>query len=228
MQEGQTPQTVGQAKEKWSEVMFYLAAFFGTLHFLSIVMQVTAMFFHTTLKRELGLPFTSSMLMGHLYLTFLAAYVGQKEFVRWFKRADTDILTEAEGRKITRGSYIVIGWGVFTGLVAFIWQSGMIAEVPNVLLYTLGEIVALLCGTEVSKYLRTRQAVKGKQYISNHENYADRVIDICKAKGKIDNSDCQNEFGLGKDQAYRLLTGLEKSGKLKAVGNGRYRYYTLP
>jgi hypothetical protein len=217
--------TVGQAKNKWSEVMFYLAGFFGSLHFLSIVMQVTGMFMHTTLKRDLGLPFTSSMLMGHIYLTFLAAYVGQKEFVRWFKRADEDVLSEAEGKKITRGTYIVVVWGVFTGLVVFAWQAGLITEVPNVLLYTLGEIVALLCGTEASKYLRTRQAGQVKQDASNRANYGDRAIDLCKEKGSIDNEVCQLEFGLSQDQSSRLLAGLVKAGKLKSLGSGRARKY---
>ncbi|MFH1368397.1 MAG: hypothetical protein ABII64_04640 [Elusimicrobiota bacterium] len=53
-------------------------------------------------------------------------------------------------------------------------------------------------------------------------------VDFCREKSKIDNGDCQLEFGLSKDQAYRLLNELEKTAKLKAVGLGRYRYYTLP
>ena len=221
-------QTVGSAREKWSEAMFWLAAFFGALHLLSLVMQVSAMFMHTTLKRELGLPFSSSMLMGHIYLTFLAAYVGQKEFVRWFRRADEEVLSEAEGKKITRGKYIVIGWGVFTGLVVFIWQGGMIAEVPNVLLYTLGEIVALLCGTEVSKYLRTRQAARLKQDSAVSDNYTARLLDYCRQKGSIDRPECQNEFGLSEDQAYRLLKKLVKEKQLVEIGDTKGRRYKLP
>ena len=219
---------MGSMKEKWSEVMFYLAAFFGALHFLSISMQSVVMFMHTTLKRDVGMPFSASMLMGHIYLTFLAAYVGQKEFARWFKRADDDVLTEAEGKKITRGVYFVAMWGIFTGLVVFVWQAGMIAEVPDVLLYTFGEVVALFCGTEASKYLRTRQAVKGKQDISNHENYADKILDYCREKGGIDRIECQNEFGLSEDQAYRLLKRLVREKKLVEIGDTKGRRYKLP
>lgn len=220
--------TVGRAKEKFSEAMFCLAALAGGLHFLSIVMQVSAMFMHTTLKIELALPFTSSMLMGHLYLAFLSIYVGQKEYVRWQKRGDEEILTDAEGRKITRGTYFVMIWGVFALLVTFIWQSGLIAEVPDVLLYTLGEIVALFGGTEASKYLRTRKAVQGKQDTADRDNYGDRVVDYCREKGSINRPECQNEFGLSEDQAYRLLKRLVKDKQLVEFGEKKDRRYKLP
>jgi hypothetical protein len=220
----QSIQTVGKARESWSEVMFWLAFFFGLLHFGTLAMQVTAMFFRTALGRELSMPMESSMLLGHTYLAFLAAYVGQKEFTRWFKRGDDEILSEAESRKIGRGIWIMIVWAAFFGLVLVLQSARKIMEVPQTLIYTMGEIVALLCGTKASQYLRGMKAEK-KQDASNTENFGPRAIDYCKEKGKIDNNDCQLEFGLSKDQSYRLLNSLAKSGKLKAEGLGRYRVY---
>lgn len=218
--------TVGQAKETWSEVMFYLALFFGLLHFATIFMQVVGMFTHTTLGREIAVPFQSSLMMGNVYLAFLAAYVGQKEFVRWLKRADEDVLSETDTKKITRGIYIVITWSVFTGLVMFVKSMSFIAEVPDTLYWTLGEVLALFCGTEASKYLRNRQATQKKRDANDNYNFGDRAVEFCRQKGSIDNQACQMEFGLSQDQSSRLLSGLVKAGKLKAEGYTNARKYT--
>ena len=218
-------QSVGQAKEKWLEVMFYLSLFFGVLHFVAILGQVGAMCVHTIFAKEFSFQLKSSMLMGHLYLTFLAAYVGPKEFVRWLKRTDEEVLTFSENKKITRGMYIVIIWSVFTGVVVLMWQMSLIGEVPETLLYTLGEVVALLCGTEASKYLRNRRAVQAKQDTSIQTDYSDKALDYCKEHGQINRQICQNEFGLSEDQAYRLLKKLVSQKKLAESGEDKNRSY---
>jgi hypothetical protein len=218
-------QKVGLMKEKWLEVMFYLSVFFGLLHFASLFAQVGGMILNTAFHIEASFKLKSSMLMGHLYLTFLAAYVGPKEFVRWMKRTDEEALTEAEGKKITRGLYIVVGWAGFTGITALLWQMSFINEVPETLLYTLGEVVTLLCGTEVSKYLRTRQASQVKQDTANQNNFADKVLDYAKVHGSIDTGECCNEFGMSDDQAYRLLKRLVTDKKLVEFGEKRGRKY---
>ncbi|OGS20515.1 MAG: hypothetical protein A2252_01120 [Elusimicrobia bacterium RIFOXYA2_FULL_39_19] len=222
-----TGQSVGVAKEKWLEVMFYLSLFFGVLHFFAILGQVVFMAAHTVFAKEFTFGLRSSMLMGHLYLTFLAAYVGPKEFVRWLKRTDDEVMTLSENKKITRGMYIVIGWAVFTGVVVFLWQLSIVNEVPETLLYTLGEVVALLCGTEASKYLRNRSATQGKQDTAISINYADKVLDYCKTNNSIDRIACQKEFGLSEDQAYRLLKKLVSQKKLVEFGENKGRRYKL-
>jgi hypothetical protein len=218
-------QTVGKAREVWSEAMFYLALFFGFLHFSTLGAQVYGMVLHTAFGRDIRLSVESSMVLGHVYLAFLAAYVGQKEFVRWLKRADDEVLTTTDAKKITRGIYIVIGWAVFAGLVITLKSLRMVAEVPETLLYTLGEVLALFCGTEASKYLRGRQAFRKSQDSINLGIFGDRIVDHCKVKGSIDNTACQTEFGLSQDQSSRLLSGLAKKGLLKAQGSGPARKY---
>jgi len=220
--------TIGQAKELWSEVMFYLALFFGLLHFAGLLMQIIGMFMHATLHKEPGWSFTSSLLMSNLYLAFLTAYVGGKEFVRWFRRKDDEILSTIEAKKISRGVWIVIGWAVFTGLVVFGWQMGLIAEVPNTLLFTLAEVVTLFCGTEASKYIRNQQAGQAKQDKQNKAEYKDRIVAYCREKGSITSGDCQREFGLDKDQANYVLGTLVKEKILKAQGVNKARRYVLP
>lgn len=217
--------TIGQAKELWSEVLFYLALFFGLLHFAGLVLQVVAMFMHTTLRRELDWVFTSSLLMSNLYLAFLTAYVGGKEFVRWFKRRDDEVISVTEAKKISRGVWIVMVWAVFTGVVVFIWQMNLITEVPNTLLYTLGEVVALFCGTEASKYIRNQQVAQSKQDKEAQANYAERVKTYCQEQGSITSGDCQREYGLDKDQANRLLNKLVKDKVLRAEGTTKARKY---
>ena len=220
--------TVGQAKEAWLEVMFYLSVIFGLMHFTAILAQVVLMVAHTTFGKELSFQLSSSMTMGHLYLTFLAAYVGPKEFVRWLKRSDEDILSQAETTKITRGLYIVVGWALFTGIVVLFRDMGVINAVPEALLYTTGEVVALLIGTEVSKYLRNRQAIGARQDTSTMANYADKVLDYCRQKGSISRLECQNEFGLSEDQSLRLLQRMVKGTALVEFGEARNRRYKLP
>lgn len=218
--------TVGQAKAQWSEVMFKLAMFFGVLHFIGIFCHVVVMYANTSLGKIINIPLKSSQLMGNLYLAVLAAYVGQKEFFRWFgQNAEDAEMPQTVLLKFSRGEAIVSVWAIFTGMVVFIKEWGLINEVPEVLLYTTGEVIAILCGSYASKYIRSRHSVSKQQEKETRDNFADKAVDYCKTKGSIDNSDCQREFGLSKDQAYRLLNGLYKSGKLKAEGEGRYRVY---
>lgn len=56
----------------------------------------------------------------------------------------------------------------------------------------------------------------------------DAVVALVRARESVTSGDCQTELGLNKDQAYRLLNNLVQSGRLKAVGEGRWRRYTLP
>jgi len=220
-------QSVGKAKETWLEVMFYLSVFFGLLHFCAILGQIVLMIAHTTFGREFSFKLNSSMAMGYMYLTFLAAYVGPKEFVRWLKRSDDEILSPLESKKITRGLYIVVGWALFTGIVILFKDMGLISAVPETLLYTTGEVVALLIGTEVSKYLRTRQAAGLKQDSAVQADYSDKVLDYCREKGSIDRSECCNEFGLSNDQSYRLLKKLVSQKRVVEYGENKGRRYKI-
>lgn len=219
--------SVGQARGVWLEVMYYLSCFFGVLYLAGVLGQVAGMVAHTAFKTELGVKLTSSVLMGNLYLTFLAAYVGPKEFVRWMKKTDDEILSPIENKMITRGAVIVAGWAVLTGIAALFQQMSWITEVPETLLYTLSEVVALFCGTEVSKFLRV-QAAQTKKDAVTHANFGDRAVAYAKEHDGIGNEECQKEFGLTKGQAYRLLNRLAKAGQLKTAGAGKATRYLLP
>ncbi len=221
-------QTVGAAREKWLELMFYLSVFFGLLHFAALNAQVYGMILHTVFHREPGFTVESSMMMAHLYLAFLAAYVVPKEWLRWRSRGDDEMLSPAESRKLSRGFWIVAGWAVYTGIIALFREFHLIGAVPETLWYTLGEVVGIFCGTEASKYLRTRQVVQKQQDNAIRENYADRVADYCRGHGSIDRPECQNEFGLSKDQAHRLLKRLVREKKLVEIGSTKGRSYKLP
>jgi hypothetical protein len=208
--------------------MFCLSLFFGALHFVGVAAQVTGMVEVALQRRVLPFGVQSSMLMGHLYLMFLAAYVGPKEFLRWRNRTDDEVLSPSENRKVTRGLCIVVGWAAFAGMTTLLWEAGLVAEVPETLLYTLGEVVAIFCGTEVSKYLRARQAVQGRQDASLNDNYADQVLDYAREHGGIDRPECQHAFGLTEDQSYRLLKRLVREKKLAEFGENKGRRYKLP
>jgi len=200
---------------------------FGLLHLAGLAGQVVEMFMHTTLKIEPKWSFASSLLMSNLYLAFLTAYVGGKEFLRWFKKEDEVVLSATDAKKVSRGVWFVIVWAVFAGAVVFGWQMGLIAEVPNLLIVTLTEVVALFGGTEASKFLKSQQAGQSKQDSEMKANYAERVAAYCREKGSISNAECQRECGLSEDQASRLLARLVKDKVVKASGEGRGRRYTL-
>lgn len=219
--------TVGAKKNFVFEVGFWLSLFVGALHFVGINLQLAGMFAHTTLKRELALPFTASVEMMQLYLATLAIYAGGKEVWKWKNRSDEEVLSEAENRRITRGMCIVITWTVFATLVIFAKSLGLIAEVPNLLMQTLYGVLGMFFGTEVSKYLRTGKA-QATQDAAVSENFADKALDYCREKGGIDRGECMNEFGLSKDQAYRLLKRLVSQKKLIEYGDNNGRRYKLP
>ncbi|MBK8540862.1 MAG: type IV toxin-antitoxin system AbiEi family antitoxin domain-containing protein [Ardenticatenia bacterium] len=56
----------------------------------------------------------------------------------------------------------------------------------------------------------------------------EKVLSLARSQGSVSSGDCQAELGLNKDQTYRLLSNLAKSGLLMPVGHGRWRRYTLP
>lgn len=218
-------QTVAQAKERLGEILFTLATFFGLLHFISVLGQVIVMYMHTALKMDVSFPLRSSMFMGNIYLGFLTAYVGRKEYLRWTSAPDEGVLSKYVLLKLTRGEVIIVAWGMLTALTTFIWQMDYIKEVPEPLVWTLGEVVALWCGTSVLKYFKSQSATAVKETRSAVENYGDRVVDYAKEKAGIDNDDCQREFGLTEQQAYRLLKQLVKDKRLKEIGGTKGRKY---
>jgi predicted HTH transcriptional regulator len=55
-----------------------------------------------------------------------------------------------------------------------------------------------------------------------------RVLAYVAREGKITNATCQRLCDLSPYQASRLLSRLAIEGKLKAIGERRWRYYVLP
>jgi len=203
-----------------------LALFFGALHFVAVLMDVFGQYYLAAFGKVLKLPMESSMTMGNIYLAMLAAYVGEKEFRRWLVSAkDNEEVSVIMQKKFSRGELIVGSWALLSGATVFLWQLKLVASVPAPLLYTLGEVFAIYFGTSVSKYLKQKNTKQTIDTESNAMSYGSQALECAKKNGSIDNEFCQKEFGLSKDQAYRLLSKLEKQGVLKAQGEGRSRMY---
>ncbi|OGS23488.1 MAG: hypothetical protein A2297_01680 [Elusimicrobia bacterium RIFOXYB2_FULL_48_7] len=218
--------TAGQVKEKWSEFLFGLALFFGVLHYTAVLMDVFGQYYLASFGKVLSMPMESSMIMGNIYLGVLAAYVGQKEFLRWISSAkDDDEASAVMRRKISRGELIVGSWALLAGATVFLWQLKLVASIPAPLLYTLGEVFAIYFGTNISKYLKQKNAKQAIETESDAMSYGSQALEYARSNGSVDNEYCQKQFGLSKDQAYRLLNRLEKRGVLKASGGGRNREY---
>jgi hypothetical protein len=182
------------------------------------------MFLHTALQVEINFPLKSSLLLGNIYLGFLALYVGRKEYVRWFAADDGMQVPNYVWLKMTRGEVIVVAWALLAGVTIFIWQMGNIAEVPDPLLYTLAEVVAIWCGTDALKYFKNRSALRGEAE-SAVRDFGERALACARERGSIDNGTCQKEFGLSQDQSSRLLSALVKARKLKPEGYTHNRKY---
>jgi hypothetical protein len=217
--------TAGEAKERLSEVLFALSVFFGLLHFVGIAGQVAVMFLHTAFGIDASVPLRSSTLMGNIYLGFLGAYVCRKEYMRWLKAADAEVLPRYVLLKMTRGEVIIVLWAVLTGITVFLWGLSYINEVPNQLLYTMGEVLALWVGTDVSKFFTAKTGAAKRETDSQVADFGDAAVEYAKAHAGIDNNDCQREYGLSQDQASRLLGKLVKAGRLKPRGDTWHRRY---
>ena len=213
-------QTAATARAKLSEFMFYLAVFFGLIHFAAVIFDVAGQFAQQSLGKTLAFPLKSSMLMGNTYLAMLAAYVGEKEFRRWMSAPEGDALTPAMERKISRGLVIVGAWAALFGVVVLLRDMGRIGYAPEPLIYTFGEVVAIYFGTNVSKYLQGKSLARAKEADARAADYSDKALALARATGSITNETCQREFNLSRDQAYRLLEKLEKQGMIKCEGSG--------
>ncbi len=81
----------------------------------------------------------------------------------------------------------------------------------------------------VGRWTKYRLAAEfGSELPSSGSQAEDQVLAHVRAHGSITSRDCQAILGMDKDRAYRLLSGLARSGKLKAVGSGRWRKYSQP
>ena len=222
-------QTTSSAREKLSEFMFHLAVFFGLLHFGAVIFEVAGQFAQQSFGKTLAFPLKSSMLMGNTYLAMLAAYVGEKEFRRWMSAPAGDALTPTMERKISRGLLIVGAWALVFGAAVLLRDMNRIGQVPEPLIYTFGEVVAIYFGTGVSKYLQGKNLARAKEADARAADYSGKALELAKAAGSITNETCQKEFNLSRDQAYRLLEKLEKQGLLKCEGSGpATRYVPAP
>jgi hypothetical protein len=220
---GTTGTTAAQARERLGEILFNIATFFGGLHFASLLGQIAIMYTHTALGRELDFPLKASMFMGNIYLGFLTLYVGRKEYLRWQRAPEDEVLPQYVLVKLTRGEVIIVAWALLTGIAAMLWQMSYINEVPQPLIWTLGEVVALWCGTEAIKYFKN--AITASENRQAAESFGDKAVDYAKAKGRITNNDCKLEFGVTDQQAYRLLKQLVKDKQLREKGDNKGRWY---
>jgi hypothetical protein len=202
-------QTVGSVREKWSEFLFWLSVFFGVLHFAGIAGGLA------------GMNVRSSFLMGNIYLAVLAAYVGQKELRRWLSAPDADVMPGDVQKKFARGEIIVAVWGAATGIIVLLWELGVVASMPEPLIYTFGEVMGIYFGTSASKFFKNNNIKTAMETESVAASCGDKALSLARSGGSIDNETCMKEFNLSRGQAYRLLSRLEKQGRLKAEGSGR-------
>jgi xanthosine utilization system XapX-like protein len=206
--------TAATARDRWTEFLFGLSVFFGVLHLIGVVCDITGQYAVAALGRPFQFSVQSSMLMGNIYLAALGAYVGQKEFQRWRNSLTGEALTAAMQKKISRGEVIIGIWSLVAGITVFLKQMELVAQVPEPLLYTLGEIFVIYFGTGISKYAKGIRTVQTKEINSYIDNFGEQAVSLAKSNGSIDNETCQKTFNISRGQAYRLLAQMTKQGHL--------------
>ena len=60
------------------------------------------------------------------------------------------------------------------------------------------------------------------------ESDEDRIILYVREKGSITSRECQGLLGVQADRAHYLFKKLLRAGRLRAVGQGRWRKYLVP
>jgi hypothetical protein len=173
--------------------------------------------------------------MSNVYLLFLTAYTGYKEFRRWLDlnaKAGTDqaavVVPQAQLLRFRRGEVIVVFWALLWLLCSVIEAEHLIPRLLKELgRVALQAILIWLGGVFSEGAVRSRS--KRKAETGTHAAaHAQKILDHVAANGPIYNEDCQNLTGLDKDKAYRLLQHLVAQGKLASEGKNKGKRYFKP
>ncbi|MFH1368047.1 MAG: hypothetical protein ABII64_02845 [Elusimicrobiota bacterium] len=218
-----TPQNLQDSR---IETIFYVTLLITVVHSGFIIWDTGNM----ALRRANEIVATGYM--STLYLAFLGAYAGYKEFVRWIKPAktltteDEDVLIpKSQVLRYRRGEIIVVFWVLLLMTGISLFQLKLIERLPQELYRTAMQAVGIWLGTMASKGLSQRKKRKDSELLDDDLKYEQVILKHIGTTGFVDNASCQEITGLDRNRAYRLLRKLASDGKLKTEGGTKGARY---
>jgi hypothetical protein len=174
--------------------------------------------------------------MSNVYLLFLTAYTGYKEFRKWFDLRSADptklasqlVVPKDQVVRFRRGEVIVAFWTLLFVVTLVIQAEGLIPRLPKELARVAVQAICIWMGGLFSEgALRSHKQKKADDY-ANTTSHAQKILDHIDANGAIYNEECQNITGLSSSKAYRLLQRLVSEGELVTDGKNKGKRYFKP
>lgn len=205
------------------ETIFYITLLITVVHSGFIIWDTGTMALHR------ANDIVATGYMSTLYLAFLTAYAGYKEFVRWLKPAKAanpeeteEVIPQSSVLRYRRGELIVIFWVLLLILGITMYQLKVIERLPQELYRTAMQAVGIWLGTMASKGLSQRKKRKDLDALDDDSKFEKVILKHIEANGFVDNASCQQITGLDRNRAYRVLKKLADDGKVK-VDSGTTR-----
>ena len=174
---------------------------------------------------------TASAYMSTIYLAFLCAYSGFKEFVRWAtplsipKGNKAGFLPEEETKSLIRVEILAVFWTLLLLVSIFLLQMRLIGRLPNELMRTALQVSVILIGVYTSKGMHMRKRRKYAEKLWSRIDFSKVILEYVEENGPIDNASAQHITGLPRYRALRVIKRMQEKKLLVPIGNGRGRKY---
>lgn len=216
---------VSELRDRRLERVYGISMFLMCIHFGFIVYD-----FYRLLLGMDALTHQQEFAMGminNLYFVVLGGYVGAKEFRRWAHRNEEAFINESRAKHFGRGEVIVSMWILLDLIVIVILFLGLISRSPKGLHVTTLQVFGLVIGTSVSKRFLSARGIRRREEQNLKDSLEAEVVSYIVKNSSISNEECQQNFNLGRGQAYRLLKRLKKDKVIRSEGAGRGIKYVL-
>ena len=173
----------------------------------------------------------ASAYMSTIYLAFLCAYSGFKEFVRWAtplnipKGNKSGFLPEEESQSLIRVEILAVFWTLLLLVSIFLLQMRLISRLPLELMRTALQVSVVLIGVYTSKGFHMRKRRKYAEKLWSRIDFSKIILEYVEENGPIDNTSAQRVTGLPRYRALRVIKRLQDKKLLVPIGNGRGRKY---
>jgi hypothetical protein len=211
------------------EIIFYLTLLITIVQAGYILWDVVTML--PGGARLFGLNETNTIVaiseISTVYLGFLAAYAGYKEFLRWTDTSapETDRVPQEQVLRFRRGEIIVVFWILLLLIAMVLKAQHLIERLPNELERVALQAAGVLLGGWGSGRIRqTHRKMKAEQSHAA-DIHTEKILSFLETSEYIDNKSCQQVTGLGPFKCYRLLKLLEKQDLIEGAGATRGRKY---
>jgi hypothetical protein len=185
-----------------------------------------------------------------MYLIFLLAYVGRKEFARWTKGVGSlsslkasSLLPDGElVKRLRRGDSAIVLWGGLGLFCGLLYGTALIPKFPDQLFFTCLQVLTIWVGGMYSKMKNEQKAGREPRPIMKPALVAsgalvprttadsgetmDRIAVLLAGKGPVGSAQVAAELGISQRRALQLLGSLCASGRTVRTGSARSSLYS--